>query len=255
MRRAGLALFLSLAGCGGAGAPVANVVTAPEGRISAEPVTLTAADGIKVAGVYTRAEKPRALILLFHQADSGKDEYALIAPRLAQAGYSSLRIDQRSGGDAFGGNETARQFDQRPSFLDAKQDMAAALAWGQARKLPLILWGSSYSAGLVFVLAAEHPDAVRGVMAFSPDEYFDDPAMVRTAAAKVRAPVFVTSAQEGHEIDAARAVMAAVAGVKEQFIPKLGGAHGSVTLLRAQNPEGAEAAWKAVMAYLGRVAP
>src|SRR5204862_37250 len=60
--------------------------------ISAEPVTLTAADGVKVAGVYTGVEKPKALILLFHQAESGRDEYATIAPRLATWGYASLRI-------------------------------------------------------------------------------------------------------------------------------------------------------------------
>lgn len=47
------------------------------------------------------------MILLFHQAGSSKAEYATISPRLVAAGYSALAIDQRSGGELFGSNETA----------------------------------------------------------------------------------------------------------------------------------------------------
>lgn len=229
--------------------------------ISAEPVTLVAADGVKIAGVHTGVEKPKALILLFHQAESGKDEYATIAPRLATWGYASLRIDQRAGGELFGGNATAKGIGVKPGhvatsaeYLAAKPDLEAALAWAEAKKLPVILWGSSYSASLVFLLAAEHP-GVRAVMAFSPGEYFDDKTLVAKAAAKVRVPVFATSAKDGHEIDAARDILAALPGAKEQFVPKLGGVHGSSTLLRAKNPEGAEPAWSAALAFLQKVAP
>jgi dienelactone hydrolase len=222
---------------------------------SAEPVVLTAADGVKIAGVHTSVEKPKALILLFHQAGSGKDEYATIAPRLATWGYSSLRIDQRAGGDLFGGNETVKALGKSVGYLAAKQDLEAALSWAEARKLPVILWGSSYSASLVFLLAAEHPQQVRAVLAFSPGEYFDDKTLVARAAAKVKAPVFATSAQDGREIDATRVILAAVPGAKEQFIPKQGGVHGSSTLLRQKNQDGAEPAWAAVIAFLQKVAP
>ena len=68
---------------------------------------MTTADGVKVAGLYYRVPRPKAVILLFHQAESGKGEYATIAPRLVAAGYSALAIDQRSGGDLFGRDETA----------------------------------------------------------------------------------------------------------------------------------------------------
>ena len=223
---------------------------------SAEPVTLTAADGVKIAGVYTSVEKPKALILLFHQAGSGKDEYATIAPRLATWGYASLRIDQRAGGDLFGGNETVKALGKSADYLAAKQDLEAALSWAETRKLPVILWGSSYSASLIFLLAAEHPGAVKAIMAFSPGEYFNDKQLVAHAAAGVAAPVFVTSAQDGHEIDEARNILAAVPGKdKEQFVPKLGGVHGSSTLLRDKNKDGAEPAWAAVIAFLQKVAP
>lgn len=223
------------------------------GPISAEPVKLTARDGVKIAGVYTKATNPKALILLFHQAGSGKDEYALIAPRLADAGYSSLRIDQRAGGELFGVNETVKALGKSDDYLAAKPDLEAAFDWAKAQKLPIILWGSSYSASLVFVVAAEHPE-VKAVLAFSPGEYFDDKAMIAKAAAGAKASVFVTSAQDGKEIDAARDILKAVpvAG-KEQFVPKTGGVHGSSTLLREKNPDGAEDVWKAVMAFLAGV--
>lgn len=258
MRGAVIAAALALAAChGGPQAPAAGQA----GVVSATPVTLTAADGVKIAGVVTRPESPRAMILLFHQAESGKDEYALIAPRLAEAGYASLRIDQRAGGDLFGGNETVKALGVAPGhiataaeYMAAKRDLEAALGWAETQKLPVILWGSSYSASLALLLAAEHPEAVKAVLAFSPGEYFDDPALVGRAAAKIRMPLFVTSAQDGREIDAARAVFAAApAEDKTQFVPKTGGIHGASTLLRPKNPEGAEPAWKAVLAFLARV--
>ncbi|UYY58461.1 alpha/beta hydrolase [Sphingomonas sp. S2-65] len=254
MRTALLAGLLALGACNpqpGQNGGSTNSV----GRVAAEPVTLTTSDGVRVDGVYTQVEHPRALILLFHQDDSGKDEYALIAPRLAQTGYSSLRIDQRRGGALFGGNATAQRLGKRVGYLDAMPDLVAALDWAKRQKLPVILWGSSYSASLAVLLAADRPGDVAAVLAFSPGEYFDDTHLLARAAAKLRTPVFVTSAQEGREIDGARAVIdAAPAQAKVQFVPKLGGFHGSSTLLRERNPEGAEPAWKAVTGFLDTVA-
>ncbi|WP_010545982.1 alpha/beta hydrolase [Sphingomonas elodea] len=253
MRAAGLASLALLAVAGCHPRPQADPVE-NQGPISAEPVTLTAADGVKIAGVYTRAAKPRALLLLFHQAESGKDEYALLAPQLAQAGYSSLRIDQRAGGTLYGVNETVKALGHSADYAAAKRDLDAAFAWGQAQKLPIILWGSSYSAALVFLLAAEHPGQVQAVLAFSPGEYLDDKGAVARAAAKVTAPVFVTSARDTREADAARTILkASPAAINTQFFATQGGVHGSSTLLRMKNPDGAQDAWRATLKFLGDV--
>ena len=96
-------------------------------EIAAEPIQLTAADGVKVYGSVYRAAKPRALILLFHQAGSSKAEYATIAPRLVQAGYSALAIDQRAGGGMYGKNETAKAFGREVRYREARPDLQAAL--------------------------------------------------------------------------------------------------------------------------------
>jgi pimeloyl-ACP methyl ester carboxylesterase len=113
------------------------------------------------------------------------------------------------------------------------------------------VWGSSYSAALVFRLTARHPDSVAAVMAFSPGEYLEDDHSVKDAAAKVRVPVFITSALDSKEIETARAIAAAVPGGKAtQFVPTKGGVHGSSTLRADRNPKGAQENWNAVEKFL-----
>jgi pimeloyl-ACP methyl ester carboxylesterase len=133
-------------------------------------------------------------------------------------------------------------------------DLEAAFAWGAAQGLPLVLWGSSYSAALVFPLAASHPGQARAVLAFSPGDYLEG-GQVISAAAKLDVPVFVTSATTLNEIGYAQPVFDAVgAPDKEYFLPTRGGEHGSQTLIRSENPEGYEEMWGAVLAFLRRVA-
>lgn len=230
-----------------------TVLSPAYGAENAMSTRFKANDGVVVHGNFYRAAHPRALILLFHQAGSSKDEYATIAPRLVEAGYSALAIDQRSGGNLFGLNETAAGLGRKADYLEAKQDLEAALAWGQKQKLPVMIWGSSYSSSLVFLVAAEHPD-VKAVLAFSPGEYFDNKSLVRDAASHVTAPIYVTSADTDDEIEAARSILAASpSSLKQQYIPRTGGVHGSSTLIEARDPKGASDNWKALLAFLARV--
>lgn len=223
--------------------------------VAAQPILLTASDGVKVYGSAYRAANPKALILLFHQAGSSKDEYATIAPRLVQAGYSALAIDQRSGGRLYGKNQTAEALGHDADYLDARPDLHAALDWARQQKLPIILWGSSYSSSLIFPLAADHPQGIIALLSFSPGEYFDsDKHMVRTAAAKVQVPVFIASTKdEGGDADPIMAALPNTAG-NVRFVPDHG-VHGSSTLIATKNPKGAPAGWNAVMAFLSRIAP
>lgn len=53
--------------------------------------------------------------------------------------------------------------------------MEAALEWAKARPFKRILvWGISYTAALVVLLAAYQPE-IAGVIAFSPGEYLGKP--------------------------------------------------------------------------------
>ncbi len=223
------------------------------------PVTLTAADGVTVYGTYYPVGNARALILLFHQAGSSKDEYAAIAPQLQRAGYAALAIDQRVGGGLYGKNQTMAAYKGKTDYLGALPDLEAALAWAKEKAggKPILLWGSSYSASLVFLVAASKSAAgsVKAVLAFSPGEYFDDKKMVENAAAKVTVPVFVTSASTPDEEQEARAIVSATGSTdRQQFVPKTG-IHGSSTLNAARNPGGSDDNWQAVLSFLKRVAP
>jgi len=235
-------------------APAAASTTADAG--TTQDVTLTAADGTQVFGTYYRAAKPKALILLFHQAGSSRHEYDSIAPKLAAEGYDALAIDQRSGGTLYGPNATVDHLGRSADYQAAEADLQAALDWAGKQGRPVILWGSSYSAALVFRVAAANPGKVAAVLAFSPGEYLWSPNLVHEAAAKLTVPVFVTSAKDADEIGAARSILAAVSGqTKVQFVPATAGIHGASSLRSDRNAAGAADYWTAVDAFLHRVAP
>lgn len=212
-------------------------------------VRLTAADGVRVFGVYMAPAQPKALILLFHQAGSSSDEYETIAPRLAALGYASLAIDQRSGGPLFGDNLTVDALGSSRSYVEARRDLEAALRWAMRRPVPIVLWGSSYSSSLVLLLAADRPSSVAAVLSFSPGEYLGNRAVVAQAAMKIRAPTFIFAAPT-EEAKAARPIFAALPGPGHVFFVPKAGVHGSSTLISARNPKGAEENWRAVTAFL-----
>jgi len=223
-----------------------------------QPIILRASDGVSVYAWHEPAtDKALPAILLFHQAGSNHAEYAPIALQLAASRYHSLALDQRSGGPMWSqSNRTASELGKEVDYRAVLPDLEAALEWPPLQGLPRrsIVWGSSYSAALVFLLAAKHPSAVAAVMAFSPGEYLGDSHSVRDAATKVQSPVFVTSALDSGEIDAARAIAGAVPGSSAvQFVPKRGGVHGSSTLRRDSNPRGADENWQAVDRFLASI--
>lgn len=243
------ALALGACGQGGGGSPAGKA-------LPRHPENFKAADRVPIVGFEYENSAPKAVILLFHQAGSSKYEYDTIGPRLADMGYTALAIDQRSGGTLFGDNSTVAVVGGSKSYAQAKQDLQGAVNWARDKKLPIILWGSSYSAALVFQVAAENPDAIRAVLAFSPGEYLDQPDAVKTAASRLRVPVFVTSAKDPKEVAAAKAILDAVPiKQKVQFVPLTAGVHGSSTLIPDKNPAGAQENWRAVADFLHQVAP
>lgn len=217
-------------------------------------ITLTAKDGVKIFGAYYQAATPKAIILLFHQAGSNKSEYATIAPRLVTAGYSALAIDQRSGGEDFGAvNETVKALGKETSFSAAKADLEAALDWASDKKLPVIIWGSSYSAALVYELAAENPDRITAALAFSGGDYLGS-RRVPNAAAKITMPLFATAPK--NEISEMRPILESAPSLnKTFFVAKTPGVHGSSTLIPSENPKGSEETWVAVLAFLKSALP
>lgn len=221
------------------------------------PVTIIASDGVSLAADSYRAASPTSpVILLFHQAESGKSEYATIAPRLVELGYNAVAIDQRAGGELFSPpNSTVQRLGRSAPYRDVLRDMEATLVWAQRAypNAPIYAWGSSYSASLVFALAARHPREIAAIIAFSPGEYFDDKHYVRGFARKIRVPVFVDSASDPSEERSAREIFDATRSrTKQCFVPH-NGIHGSSTLRDDRDPAGSAENWDAVSGFLARV--
>ena len=137
------------------------------GMTFAEPreVSFETEDGVVVFGDWysSGADKGAPVILLFHQGGGdARGEYADIAPRLVANGFHVLAIDQRNGGEVFQStNRTIGHMGAdyvEPGYCDAYPDLVAALRYVRKHnyKGKLIAWGSSYSAALVFRLAADY---------------------------------------------------------------------------------------------------
>ncbi len=139
-----------------------------------QDVVAVAADGGKVFGTAYFDDLPddAPLILLFHQARSnGRGEYGPLIGWLNGLGFRVIAWDQRSGDGLYGSaNRTVAARGRSTGYCRAYPDLEAALAFARAHYHPrkLFVWGSSYSGGLVFRLAAQHPDEIDGVIAFSP---------------------------------------------------------------------------------------
>ncbi|NNE67285.1 MAG: hypothetical protein HKN33_12030 [Pyrinomonadaceae bacterium] len=138
-------------------------------------VSFESKDGVKLFGdVYeSHNGKSAPLVLLFHQGGGDvRGEYATHIPKLLEKGYNVIAVDLRTGGDRFGSvNRTvAKLGDKKYGYCDAYPDLEASLQFARKQGFTgkTAAWGSSFSAALVFQLAANHGDKLAGILAFSP---------------------------------------------------------------------------------------
>ncbi len=221
-------------------------------------MSFEASDGVTVFGDFYASSDGNSAptILLFHQAGGdARGEYAGIAARLVETGYNVLAIDQRSGGGRFGGvNRTAATLDNREfAYCDVYPDLDAALTYARTQGLvgDLAVWGSSYSAALVFQLAAKRGEEISAALAFSPasggpladcapDQFIED----------LSVPLLALRPQREYEIESVRAQMELfeAAGIQTHVADP--GVHGS-SMLVADRVEGdTEKTWAVVLAFL-----
>lgn len=139
-------------------------------------LTTQAADDNTVFGTpeFNALPDTAPLILLFHQGGSNaRAEYAPLIPWLNRSGYRVIAWDLRAGGDIYGmENRTATAMlpAEASSYCEGYPDMQAALTASLpfSQSDQVTVWGSSYSAALVFHLAADNPRSVSSVVAASP---------------------------------------------------------------------------------------
>lgn len=145
----------------------------PVSATAQSDISFETEDGVTIYGYeYLHSDKDAPVILLFHQGGGNAlAEYSSIIPKLLEAGFSAVAVDQRVGGSYLGGeNKTAKAVEFKDGYCHAYPDLVATLNYAQG-KYPgkkFIVWGSSYSASLATKLASEYPDKISGLLSFSP---------------------------------------------------------------------------------------
>jgi alpha-beta hydrolase superfamily lysophospholipase len=219
-----------------------------------ETLRFNSKDGLPITADYYAASRPRGFILLCHRSHCNRGEYRETAPQLTPLGFSCLAIDQRSGMKVFGvTNETsaiAKQKGLPTGYLDARQDIDAAVdyAYEINDSHPIILFGSSYSASLALLIAAEN-NKVKAVIAFSPGEHLKN-VRVAEEIHLLAKPIFATAAKK--EIEDVNTILRAVdPNYVTVFNPPVDGFHGSKALWGSV--EGHDLYWQALRQFLTHV--
>lgn len=171
-----------------------------------EKVTFKSQDGVDItADLHIAHPDTVPFIILFHQAGWSRGEYLEIAPTLNQLGFNCMAVDLRSGNLVNGirnqTNLAAKAAMKQTRYIDSEQDILASVEYALRTyaKNQLILWGSSYSAGLVLKCAGDLNEKIDGTVAFSPGEYFRSMGKpsdyVASGASRITTSVFITSAR------------------------------------------------------------
>ncbi len=219
-------------------------------------IKFKASDGEPVYGTITRAKRDnKRILLLFHQAGANRHEYDPLIKAFNEAGFDTLAVDQRAGGERWGfANETVTQRGKSGTYEHAYPDLEGALDWAQQEDYKIIIIvGSSYSAALNILLANEHPKDITAIAAFSPGEYLDDANAVKKAAAKINMPFYVT-AEPGLGEQRVDEVLRNVNGINLTRYQPREGVHGASTLARQRDPKGYRDNLERLMAFLNSAA-
>lgn len=237
---------------------LAALAVASTGAAKPVEISFDAADGVRVFGdIYASASgKTAPIILLFHQAGGdARGEYLRIAIRLLDEGYNVMAIDQRSGGDRFGGvNRTMAALDNPElGYCEVYPDLEAALVYARDAGFtgPLAVWGSSYSAALVFQLGAKHAAEVDAILGFSPaaGAPLADCAL-RPYLDELAVPAIALRPQREYAIESVRKQMEEFKSLGVQTFVADPGAHGSSMLSDERVQASTEATWAVVLEFL-----
>ncbi|OIQ37179.1 MAG: hypothetical protein BM563_09010 [Bacteroidetes bacterium MedPE-SWsnd-G1] len=225
-------------------------------------ISFITSDSIKIYGDLYEKDKSSPIILLFHQGGSNaRAEYDSIIPKLISQGFNVLAIDQRMGGQYYGGyNRTVAQikdhiFGNPYSYCDAYNNLEGALNYVIESGFTgnKILWGSSYSASLAIKLGNNHQTDISGVLAFSPasggsmknclpDPYFES---LKIPLLILRPPNEMKSENSKTQFEKARRF-------GHQTYAAINGVHGSSMLVKERVGADTSKTWEVVNLFLAK---
>lgn len=211
---------------------------AGQGLVMYKEIQFQAGTLMATADYYGTDKRDVPVVLLFHQAGSSRGEYRGIAPQVQGMGFHCLAVDQRAGDKdpwAKLDNKTAALAKEKQlptGYLDAYLDLEGALRWADREGYKsIVVWGSSYSAALVFKLAAEHGDKLAAVLSYSPGEYIKDESVAGWAGKLKDIPCFIACGASANEQESARQIYEAATSKQRTFYVAKKGRHGSSILM------------------------
>jgi len=238
------------------------ILTSPSCRAAIDTtpheVTFAGAEGgMLFADTYPGSRGSSApIVLLFHQGGGdARGEYGPIIPRLVERGFNVVAFDLPGGGSRFGieNRTVASRPRSEPAYCEEYGDVEAALAWVASSSFsgPRVLWGSSYSASLAIRLAAERPERVAAVLAFSPagsgpmEGCRPDPHLTRIAA-----PLLVLRPTGELGLPAVQAQSDLVRQAGHEVYEAVGGTHGSSMLVAERAAGDVDVTWTRVLGFI-----
>lgn len=218
---------------------------------SVKHISFPSEDSVTIHADIYEIEEGKAKILLCHQAGYSRGAYKQTGIFLSKLGFNAMAIDQRSGESALDiPNLTCQDAKTKglpTEYLDAKKDIEAAIdyLYDYNGNEPIILLGSSYSASLCLMIAAENCN-VKAVIAFSPGEYLEG-ISVKDSIACIDVPTFVTSSKL--EIPQTSQLISKIdTSLVTHFKPTVEGVHGARALWK--ETEGHKEYWNALLKFL-----
>ena len=144
-----------------------------------EVVFIYSADSTKIRGDLYLRNHSFPFIILCHGESTDRSEFYDIAPRLLNLNYNCLAIDMGTTGS------------HNYSLAGGQTSLRAAIAYVRRfNSLPVILFGSSWSASLCLLESATNPQ-IRAIVALSPGEYFLPRIRMSDVVEKISQPVFI----------------------------------------------------------------
>ncbi len=197
-------------------------------------VTFRTSDGVQIAGsFYQPSRRPAPCVILVHMLTRSRDDWQVLASRLADAGIAALAIDLRghgaSGPDPRADANAAQ--DLSPDLLDVQ---AARLFLSTRSDLGVTtvgIAGASTGANLAILAAASDP-TIRSMALLSPGLDFRnlhaEPALRKYGERPV---LMIASQEDGYATRSVRRLEKAGTGTREVRLVN-GAGHGTAMLSR-----------------------
>jgi pimeloyl-ACP methyl ester carboxylesterase len=209
---------------------------------STQEVSFKTDDGVTIAGTLYLPGRPAPAVILVHALSRTREDWSVVANKLADAGFVALAIDLRGHGASgpLPGGADLQQL--TPMIADLKAARLFLASRREAAPSRIGVAGASIGANLAILLAASDP-AVRSLVLLSPG--IDYRGLRPEAALKKygdRPAMLVASQEDSYSANSARELTKSGPGIRDLRILN-GAGHGTNMLLRQPDLVGAVVDW------------